>query len=70
MGQVRKVTAGLSMKHLCIFPENSAESLGSRRERCWGYYLSMRIHPKSCRIFLQNVNATLLSDSWKGAVGV
>ena len=32
-------------------------------------YLSMRIHPKSCRIFLLKVSATLLNGSRKGAVG-
>ena len=32
-------------------------------------YLSMRIHQKSCCIFPQNVAATLLSGSRKGAVG-
>ena len=32
-------------------------------------YLSMRIHPKVCCIFPLKVAATLLSGSWKGAVG-
>ena len=32
-------------------------------------YLSMRIHPKGCHIFPLKVAATLLSGSWKGAVG-
>ena len=40
-----------SLKNLRILSKNSAEGLGSRRERCWGYVSSMRIHPKSCRIF-------------------
>ena len=31
--------------------------------------LSMRIHPKSCPIFLPKVAATLLSGSRKGTVG-
>ena len=31
--------------------------------------LSMRIHPKSYRIFPLKVSATLLNDSRKGAVG-
>ena len=50
------------------FAGNSAEGLGSRRERCWDYYLSLRIRPKSCYIFPLKVAATLLSGSGKGAV--
>ena len=59
-----------SLKNLRILSENSAEGLGSRRERCWGYVSSMRIHPKSCRIFPLKVPATLLSVSRKDSVGV
>ena len=55
-------------KHLYIWLENSAEGLGSRRECCWGY-VSMMIHPKSYHIFPHKVVATLLSVSWKSAVG-
>ena len=40
----------LGILNLHISPENSEEGLGSRRECCW-HYVSMRIHPKSCRIF-------------------
>ena len=57
------------LKNLSILPENSAEDLRSRRECCWGSYLSMRIQPKSCRIFPLKVAATLLSGSSKGTVG-
>ena len=32
-------------------------------------YLSMRMHPKSCCIFLLKVVATVLTGSRKGAVG-
>ena len=58
------------LKYLRIMPDNSAEGLESRWEHGWGYYLRMSIHPKSCRVFPLNVDATLRSDSWKGAVGV
>ena len=58
----------LGILNLHISPENSEEGLGSRRECCW-HYVSMRIHPKSCRIFPLKVAATLLSGSRKGATG-
>ena len=29
------------LKNLCILPENSAEGLGYRRERCWRYVVSV-----------------------------
>ena len=50
--------------NLLILPENSAG------ERAAGVtYLSLRIHPKSCRIFFLKVSATLLNGLTKGAVG-
>ena len=67
-GQSRK-KSGRDLEDLGILLENSAEGLRSRRERCWGTYLSMRIHPKSCHIFPLKVAATLLSGSRKGTVG-
>ena len=51
-------------KNLCILPENSAGESAAGIT-----YLSMRIHPKSCRIFPLKVSATLLNGSRKGAVG-
>ena len=58
------MTAARDRKNLRILPENSAgESTAGVT------YLSMRIHPKSCRIFPLKVSATLLNGSRKGAVG-
>ena len=55
---------GISVGEFTHFAGNSAEGLGSRRERCWSAgvtYLFMRIHPKSFSIFLLKVVATLLT---------
>ena len=48
---------------------NSAESLTSRIEHCWGYVSIFENTPKSCRISPLKVTTTLLSGSAKGAVG-
>ena len=53
-GQSQKKLAN-DIKKLSILPEKSAEGLGSKRERCLATCLSMRIHPKSCRTFLQKL---------------
>ena len=58
------------IKKLCILPQNSAEGLGPRREHCLVTYLFMRIHAKSCRIFLLKVETSLLHGSRKGAIAV
>ena len=58
------MTAARDCKNLCILPENSAGESAAGVT-----YLSMRIHPKSCRIFPLKVSATLLNGSRKGAVG-
>ena len=59
---------GISAREFKHFAGNSAEGLRSRRECCWGYYLSMRIHPKSFCIFLLKVAETLLSGSRNNTV--
>ena len=56
------------VKNLHILLEHSAEDMVFKRECCWGY-VSTRIHPKSYHIFPVKVFATLLSCSWKSAVG-
>ena len=48
---------------------NSTESLGSRRECCWGYVSVFENTPKSCCISPLKVATTLLGGSGKGAVG-
>ena len=58
------MTAARDRQNLRILPENSAGESTARVT-----YLSMRIHPKSCRIFPLKVSATLLNGSRKGAVG-
>ena len=58
------MTAARDLKNLHILPENSAGESAAGVT-----YLSMRIHPKSCRIFPLKVSATLLNGSRKGAVG-
>ena len=50
------------------FARNSAEGLGSRKERCW-HYISMAMHTKSCCIFPLKVAATLFAGSRKSTVG-
>ena len=55
---------GISSREFTHSVGNSAEGLGSRRERCWGYVSFLRIHPKSSRISSLKVAATLLSGSW------
>ena len=57
------MTAATDRKNLCILPESSAG------ESTTGFaYLSMRIQPKSCRIFPLKVSTTLLNSSRKGVV--
>ena len=58
------MTAARDRKNLCILLENSAGESAAGVS-----YLSIRIHPKSCRIFPLKVSATLLNGSRKGAVG-
>ena len=58
------MTAARDHKNLRILPENSTGKSDARVT-----YLSMRIHPKRCRIFPLKVSATLLNGSRKGAVG-
>ena len=58
------MTAVRDCKNLGILPENSAGESATGLT-----YLSMRIHPKSCCIFLLKVSATLLNGSRKGTVG-
>ena len=58
------MTAARDRKNLCILAENSAGESAAGVT-----YLSMRIHPKRCRIFLLKVSATLLNGSRKDAVG-
>ena len=58
------MTAARDCKNLSILPENSAGESAAGVT-----YLSMRIHPKSCCIFLLKESATLLNGSRKGAVG-
>ena len=60
---------GISSRELMHFAGNSAEGLGSRRECCWDYASVFENHPKRCYTFPLKVAATLLSGSWKGAVG-
>ena len=58
------MTAARDRKNLLILLENSVgESVAGVT------YLSMRIHPESCRIFHLKVSATLLNGSRKGTVG-
>ena len=58
------MTTARDRKHLRILPENSAGESAAGVT-----YLSIRIHSKSCRIFILKVSATLLNVSRKGAVG-
>ena len=58
------MTAARDHKNLRILLENSA-----RGSAAGVRYLSIRIHPKSCHIFLLKVSATLLNGSRKDAVG-
>ena len=47
--------------------KNSAEEI--HESVVGATYLSMRIHPKGCHIFLLKVTTTLISGSRKGAFG-
>ena len=58
------MAADRDRKNVRILPENSAGESAARVT-----YLTMRIHLKSCRIFLLKVSATLLNGSRKDAVG-
>ena len=60
---------GISSREFTHYVGNSAEGLGSRRERCWGYVSIFENTFKSCRISPLKVATTLLSGSGKGAVG-
>ena len=60
---------GISSREFTHFAGNSAEGLGSRRERCWDYVSVFENTLKKCYIFPLKVAATLLSGSGKGAVG-
>ena len=54
------------------FAEKLAGDLKSRRERYWGYVSTFEIIPEKLilkSIFPLKVAATLISGSWKGAVG-
>ena len=57
------MTVARDRKNFRILPENSAGESAAGVT-----YLSMRIHPKSCRIFPFKVSATLLNGSRKGTV--
>ena len=59
----------LSSKEFTHSVGNSAEGLGSRKGRCWGYVSIFEETLKSCHIFPLKGAATLLSGSGKGAVG-
>ena len=48
---------------------NSAEGLGSGRERCWGYVSIFENTLKICCISPLKLAANLLGGSGKGAVG-
>ena len=63
----RKSTRDL--KNLYILLENSAAGLGLGESTAGVMYLFVRIHLKSCCIFLLKVATALLSGSRKGAVG-
>ena len=58
----------VSSMEFMYFAGNSAQGLGSRREHFW-HHVSLRIHPKSCRIFPLKLAATVLSGSGKGEIG-
>ena len=58
------MTAARDRKNLGILPENSVGESAAGVT-----YLSIRIRPKSCRIFPLKVSATLLNGSRKDAVG-
>ena len=60
---------GISSREFTHYVGNSAEGLGSRRERCWGYVSIFENTFKSCRISPLKVATTLLSGSGKSAVG-
>ena len=60
---------GISSREFTHSVGNSADGLGSGRERCWGYVAIFENTPKSCRISAIKVAATLLSGSGKDAVG-
>ena len=49
--------------------EIQQKALGPGESAAGATYLSLRVHPKTCLIFLLKVAATLLSGSGKGAVG-
>ena len=57
----------VSSMEFMYFAGNSAQGLGSRREHFW-HHVSLRIHPKSCRIFPLKVVAALHRGSGKCAV--
>ena len=61
---------GISSKEFMHFSGNSAEGLGSRRERCWDHVFFFENMPKKCYIFPLKVAAILLIGSGKDAVGV
>ena len=60
---------GMSPREFTHSVGNSAEGLGSRRERRWGYISIFENTSKSCCISPLKVATTLLSGSEKGAVG-
>ena len=60
---------GISSREFTHSVGNSADGLGSGRERCWGYVAIFENTPKSCPISAIKVAATLLSGSGKDAVG-
>ena len=45
---------GISSREFKHSVGNSAEGLGSGRERCWGYLSIFKNTPKNCRISSQN----------------
>ena len=70
-GQSRKKMGSLEphLGNLGILLEIKQMASGPGKNTAGTTYLSLRIHPKICRISPLNVAATLLSGSGKGAVG-
>ena len=60
---------GISSREFTHSVGNSAESLRSGREQCWGYASFFENTPKSCCISPLKVTVTLFSSSGKGAAG-
>ena len=60
---------GISSREFTHSVGNSAEGLGSGRERCWDYVSIFDNTPKSCHISPLEFAATLLCGSGKDGVG-